>query len=56
MSEPLIVNAGQQANLDYFAAGVDQGLEEAACVVDTACHADESLRKLAQAIRDLKRD
>ena len=29
-------------------------LEEAAQVVDTACCADESLRKLAQAIRDLK--
>jgi hypothetical protein len=34
--------------------GRDQGLEEAAQVVDTACCADESLRKLAAAIRDLK--
>jgi hypothetical protein len=29
-------------------------LERAACVVDTACKVDPSLRKLAQAIRDLK--
>ena len=37
-------------------SGVDQGLELAAQVVDTACSVDESLRKLSQAIRDLKSD
>jgi hypothetical protein len=36
--------------------GREQGLEEAAKVVDTACHVDESLAKLAQAIRDMKND
>ena len=41
---------------DGFNDGREQGLEEAACVVDTACSADESLRKLAQAIRDLKQE
>jgi len=34
----------------------EQALEEAACVVDTARQVDNSLWKLAQAIRDLKSD
>ena len=39
-----------------IAIGREQGLEEAACVVDTARQVDNSLWKLAQAIRDLKSD
>ena len=52
------MNTEDQAEyiIAIFQSGVEQGLELAAQVVDTACSADESLHKLAEAIRGLKSD